>query len=104
MKKDYFTNKNILITGISGFVGSNLAKKLESIGANVYGISRSIRDKNILNGDVQDYDFINSSIKNKKIHICFHLAAESLVESGQENPYQTFKVNTLGTINILESA
>lgn len=104
MKKKYFANKNVLITGISGFVGAHLAKKMESLGANVFGISKSKSGKNILQGDIQDYDLVNSFINKSKIKICFHLAAESLVESGQENPYQTFKINTLGTLNILESA
>jgi CDP-glucose 4,6-dehydratase len=104
MRKSYFANKNILITGISGFVGSHLAKHLTSKGANIFGVSRSINGKTILHGDIQNYDLLNSFVHENKIQICFHLAAESLVESGQEDPYQTFKTNTLGTLNILESA
>ncbi|HXS15532.1 MAG TPA: GDP-mannose 4,6-dehydratase, partial [Candidatus Saccharimonadales bacterium] len=42
--------------------------------------------------------------KKKKISICFYLAAESLVESGHDNPYHTFHTNVLGTLNILELA
>ncbi len=41
MKKNNFWNKkNVLITGISGFVGSNLAKNLHFNGANVVGLTQ----------------------------------------------------------------
>src|SRR5258708_3414521 len=104
MNKNYFKNKNILITGITGFIGSHLAGKLESLSANVYGISHSVEGKNIFKINITDYSAVDEIIKKNKITICFHLAAESLVEAGQTNPYQTFKVNTLGTLNMLEIA
>lgn len=104
MNKKYFKNKNILITGITGFIGKQLAETLEQFGANVYGISHSVERKNIFKTNITDYAAVDEIIKQKKITICFHLAAESLVESGQTDPYQTFKVNTLGTLNVLEIA
>ena len=47
-KKNFWTNKNILITGITGFVGSNLAKNLTALGANVTGISKSQKIESLL--------------------------------------------------------
>ena len=38
MKKNFWYKKKILITGIDGFVGSNIAKRLVNLGANVFGI------------------------------------------------------------------
>jgi CDP-glucose 4,6-dehydratase len=99
-----FKNKHILITGISGFVGKHLAEKLEKKGAVVYGISRTTKAKRIFTGDIQDIDLIEKINKKYKIDICFHLAAEALVESGQKDPYKTFRTNIEGTLNILESA
>lgn len=104
MKDNYFKNKNILITGITGFIGSNLAKELRILGANVYGISRTTQDKYTFNTDISDFFSINKIINNNKIDICYHLAAASLVESGQADPYDTFRSNLLETLNILESA
>jgi len=104
MQDKSFKEKKILITGISGFVGSNLAARLKELGAEVYGISKSMTSRNILRADILDYERLNKFIKERKIDICFHLAAESLVETGQEDPYSTFKTNIEGTLNILESA
>lgn len=104
MLKDDLRNKKILITGITGFVGKALSNRLKSLGAIVYGISRSVKnDVRNLNADILDYPKIDKFIKDSGIAICFHLASTSLVEEGQLHPYQTFKVNTEGTLNILES-
>lgn len=102
--KNTLQGKNVLITGIHGFVGSHLAKALEKKGAHVWGISRTKESATVIKANIIDYSSVNQIINNKKIAICFHLAAESLVESGQKDPYQTFKVNTMGTLNMLESA
>ena len=42
---NFWKKKNVLITGISGFVGSNLAKNLSNIGANVVGLTQKKRKK-----------------------------------------------------------
>ncbi len=105
MKDNSLKNKRILITGINGFVGKALKKRLSSLGAKVFGISKSTggNDK-ILKSNILDHEKVDKFIKDSNIQICFHLASESLVEEGQLNPYETFKVNMEGTLNILESA
>ena len=65
MLKDDLRNKRILITGITGFVGKALSNRLKSLGAIVYGISRSVNnDARNLNADILDYPKINKFIKN----------------------------------------
>ena len=90
MKNNYFwEKKKVLITGISGFVGSNLAKNLSNIGANVVGLTQKKRKKhsllfyekihkkvNVIFGDITDRKLIKKIIKKYKIEICFHLAAQ----------------------------
>lgn len=104
VNRKFWDKKKVLITGINGFVGAHLAKELEKRGAIVWGISRTLRQKRVIRANIIDYSRIDEIISKKNIDICFHLAAESLVESGQVDPYQTFKINMLGTLNILESA
>jgi CDP-glucose 4,6-dehydratase len=43
-------------------------------------------------------------IKKNRIHIIYHLAAQSLVEIGKKSPLKTFSINIKGTWNILEAA
>ncbi|MBT3249260.1 MAG: NAD-dependent epimerase/dehydratase family protein [Candidatus Pacebacteria bacterium] len=100
----YLKNKNVLITGMTGFIGSRLAMKLSRMGANVFGTSRTYEKNNIYRLDIQSFDEVNQLIKDKKIDICFHLAGEAIVEAGQKDPYGTFDSNISSTLNILESA
>ena len=47
-KKNFWQNKNVFITGVAGFVGSNLSKKLVKKGANVIGLTKSKRIESLL--------------------------------------------------------
>ena len=79
-------NKNILITGISGFVGSYMAKHLLDEGANVFGLDKICADSttlqnvkhsgsaseiNVLEGDIQDISAIASALRPEQARYCF---------------------------------
>jgi CDP-glucose 4,6-dehydratase len=114
-KANFWQNKNVLITGITGFVGSNLAKNLIENGANVTGISKSQKvesllffeniDKkcNLVFGNILDKDLIQSTIRKYKIEICFHLAAQIEVGYAKLYPFETWESNIRGTYNLLEA-
>lgn len=93
---NYWTHKHILITGAGGFVGSHLANKLGKLGAEVVSMIR--REDGV---DVIDRDALEAFFESKP-SVVFHLAGEAVVERGQEVPYDTFRANVLGTLNILE--
>jgi len=101
---DISNRKNVLITGISGFIGSHLARKLRAQGHIVYGISRSLKNRYVFPVDIHRFQEVSDFIRAKKIDICFHLAGETIVEKGQEQPHQTYTVNIQGTLNILEAS
>ena len=83
MPKKFWKNK-ILITGIDGFVGSNLAKRLTGLGANVSGIIQKkihyilgqyIKSK-LFKGEITNKSFIQNIINKNNFEIVFHLAAQ----------------------------
>ncbi|WP_457753372.1 GDP-mannose 4,6-dehydratase [Thermococcus sp.] len=112
-------DKNVLITGISGFVGSYLAKYLLDRGANVFGIFRRRADgsfpKNLLDrgikpndvtvveGDLMDIYSLAQAIDIAEPDVIFHLAAQSFVPRSFTYPVETFQINTIGTVNLLEA-
>ncbi len=86
-------SQNILITGSSGFVGAKLACKLKEDGAKVVCFDKK-------NGnDVTKPEDVNNV---GKVELVFHLAAVSSVAFSLENPRETYTVNVLGMLNILE--
>jgi len=113
-KDNYWFGKNVLITGINGFIGGNLTKKLLAKGATVYGIIRNVKRDTMLfyekldervvliHGDIIDKDFFAKIIAEEQINAIFHLAAQVEIGVGLTNPYVTFETNIKGTYSLLE--
>ena len=112
--KNFWYNKNIFITGVAGFVGSNLAKDFVKNGANVIGLTKNKKvdsllyyeniDKkiNLVFGDITDKELLKSIFLKYKIEICFHLAAQVEVGSAAQYPFLTWETNVRGTYTLLE--
>lgn len=107
---------NILITGMAGFIGSNLASRLISEGNNVVGIVRSRKPLcslnllglegkvNIVFGDVTDRRLIERTIADYQVDAIFHLAAEAIVAHAQRAPLQAIETNIIGPATVFEAA
>ncbi len=101
-------NKKVLITGGSGFIGSNLADKLVELGADVtildVNFSNNVKHLDgqvtFLNKDITEYNF---TLPDNYDYI-FHLAAYTSPSINNEQYDIAFKINVLGTYNILKSA
>ena len=105
----------VLITGITGFVGSHLADYIlqNRTDVSLFGIKRwrSPKDniKNILDKislfdcDLRDLKSMISAIEEIKPDKIFHLAAQSYVPVSYVAPCDTIETNVLGTINLLEA-
>lgn len=105
----------ILITGITGFVGSHLAEYILGLeeGHSVYGICRwrSPRDNlgriynkvTLLEADLSDLSAIIRHLNAVKPEIIFHLAAQSYVLTSFDSPIHTLMTNAVGTMNLLEA-
>src|ERR1700722_17524037 len=112
-----FSGLNVLITGHTGFKGSWLAIWLRELGANVIGFSLppptspshfaiTNLDSKITHipGDIRDYEHLKQVFADTKPEVIFHLAAQALVLDSYVNPRETFDVNAIGTVNVLEAA
>lgn len=97
-------NKNVLITGISGFVGYYLTKSLLEKEANVFGFDRvsGNNNLNIIEGDLLDTNSLAKVLDND-IDVVFHLAAQPFIPRSFQNPRETYEVNGMGTLNLLET-
>ena len=110
-----YKNKKIVITGATGFKGAWLAFWLHMLGAKVFAIGYSPnKNKNLFYSlnlhkkikikilDIRDMKKLTSYMLNIKPQFIFHLAAQPLILDGYKEPYKTYEINTLGTLNILE--
>lgn len=105
----------ILITGVTGFVGSHLAEYIINLneGHTIYGLCRwrsprenlaNIYNKITLNeADLCDLSSLIRHLKVIKPDIIFHLAAQSYVLTSFNSPIQTLWTNVIGTTNLLEA-
>ena len=112
-----YRGKKILVTGHTGFKGSWLTLWLLQLGANVAGFSNTQKTNPYLFeilklkkkishhiGDISEYKQISKVVKKVQPDIIFHLAAQSLVNKSYADPINTFKTNSIGTLNILKAS
>ena len=102
-----------LITGITGFVGSHLARLLLEKKQDVFGIYRWRSPLENLDGlgnkiklyecDLRDLSSIIKVLKTVRPRYIYHLAAQSYVPASFAEPKETMEVNIIGTLNILEA-
>ena len=98
----------ILVTGVAGFIGSNLADRLAKDGHSVIGIDDL--SAGILEQVPKEVDFHKVDIRSKEIKplfkgidAVFHLAAKNCVPDCQNFPHETADVNIMGTLNVFDA-
>lgn len=99
--------KTALITGVSGYLGTHLAKSLTLSGWKVIGIDIVTKMNHYLHEfypcDVLDKELLKIIFSSKKIDVVFHLAGKIEVGESVNNPIYYFQNNTVGTCNVLEA-
>ncbi|HEY5220734.1 MAG TPA: NAD-dependent epimerase/dehydratase family protein [Candidatus Paceibacterota bacterium] len=101
--------KKILVTGVAGFIGSNLADRLLAAAYDVIGID------NLAYGKKEQIpagvDFRKLDVRSKDIYpafegveAVFHLAAKNDLIACQNDPVETMDINVHGTANVFEAA
>lgn len=98
--------KNIAITGSSGFMAAQLLPKLKQEGANIYGLDSRPSDMVAKVVDITDYNTMptNEELKGISIDYVIHLAAIAAPNLCAEKPKLAYDVNVLGTNNVLRWA
>ena len=102
------------MTGVTGFVGSHLARRLAEEGAVVVGLAHDSKPYSLFNlfgldrkvsivwGDLSNFSF-ERVLAKYEIEYVFHLAAQAIVRHAYLSPLSTFYSNIIGTCNLLEA-
>lgn len=112
----FYKEKNVFLTGHTGFKGTWLTHMLLQAGAVVTGYSfnpptdpslfdltKTSEKMNSIIGDVRNREFLIDSVFKASPDIVFHLAAQPLVRLSYREPAETYETNVMGTVNILEA-
>src|ERR1700687_1734865 len=103
---------NVLITGGTGNLGSRLAIPLVQRGDRVVAFdiraephfdSAEFREAQVVVGDLADRHRVLGTVREHKIETIFHLGAV-LSSSAEENPYDAWRANMDGMVNVLDAA
>lgn len=100
----------ILITGASGFLGSQLARNLFHDGHTVVALERDLNPKScdpfaehIVRGDINDFSLLRRVVADYEVEHVYHLAAQSIVRICASDPVSAYQANVMGTVNLLEA-
>mgnify|MGYP001261336810 CR=1 FL=1 len=118
MNSSFWKNRNVFLTGHSGFKGGWTALWLSNMGANVYGYSLqpstkpSFFEATKLDKQISKSTFANildlknlvQAMKIAKPSVVIHMAAQSLVRESYKLPVDTYMNNVIGTVNVLEAS
>lgn len=115
MELDFWKNKNVFLTGHTGFKGAWMCRILADAGARVTGYSlepptqpnlfeasgvgaqiRSVR------GDVRDFQQLQAAFHEAAPEVVIHMAAQPIVRESYRLPRDTYEINVMGTVNLLE--
>lgn len=117
MNREFWCGKRVLLTGHTGFKGGWLALWLSDMGAHVHGyalappttpnlfVTAKIANRLAAStiADIRDAASLQKAVQAAQPDIIFHLAAQPLVRHSYKAPVETYAVNVMGTVNLLEA-
>ena len=115
MELSFYQGKRVFVTGHTGFKGAWLCRMLALAGAEVTGYALNPptspalfdlagveKDVHSVIGDIRDADSLHRAFQEARPEIVLHLAAQPIVRVGYSHPAETYEINVMGTVNILE--
>ena len=116
MKNNFWQGKRVFLTGHTGFKGSWLSLWLARLGAQVTGYALTpptnpslfelCKIEEIVTtiiGDVRDEKSVFEAMQKAQPEIVIHMAAQPLVRDSYKIPVETYAINVMGTIHVLEA-
>ncbi len=116
MKRAFWQDKRVLLTGHNGFKGSWLSLWLQSMGAQVTGyalapptnpslfeVAEVGKGMTNITGDIRDLEHLRAVFDAHRPEIVIHMAAQALVRFSYIEPVETYSTNVIGTVNLLEA-
>lgn len=112
-----FAGRSVFVTGHTGFKGSWLSLWLAELGARVYGyalppptepnafVAAGVREvlASHVEGDIRDGERLLATLRACTPDVVLHLAAQPIVRLSYVEPRETFDVNVMGTVSVLEA-
>jgi len=112
----FWQGRRVLLTGHTGFKGSWLALWLQDLGAeltglalppagerNLFTLARVVQGMRSVIGDIRDGALVREVVAEARPEVVLHLAAQALVQDSYERPVDTYAVNVMGTVHVLEA-
>jgi UDP-glucose 4-epimerase len=101
-------NTTVVVTGVAGFIGSNLADRLLAEGYRVVGIdnlSYGVLEQVPPGVEFHQLDIRDAAIRPliRGANALFHLAAKNCISDCQQDPVETASINVLGSVNVFEA-
>jgi len=112
----FWMGRRVLLTGHTGFKGSWMSIWLKKMGAELTGFALNpptspslFYDAGVADGmhsiigDVRDLDAVKKAFADARPEIVIHMAAQPLVRESYQFPVETYAINVMGTVHILEA-
>jgi CDP-glucose 4,6-dehydratase len=116
LNRSFWKSRHVFVTGHTGFKGSWLALWLHALGARVTGYALApptepslfeqaeiARVVDSVTGDIRDLPRLKDAIGACRPDVIVHMAAQSVVRRGYEDPVETYSTNVMGTVHVLEA-
>ena len=114
-RPEFWRDRDVLVTGATGLVGSWLCGSLLGAGAHVVALVRDLDPQSrllrsgdynrlsVVSGQLDDLETLERAIAQHNVETVFHIAAQAVVAVGEALPLETFESNIRGTYNLLEA-